>query len=311
MTPVPDGRRDFVGYGPNPPDPRWPGGARLALVVVLNLEEGAEPSIPDGDPDSETALTDAVPGEVGGGRRDFVAESLFEYGSRVGFWRLAELFAERGVPLTVNACAAALRRNPAIAAAVRDGAAGGAMDLCCHGDRFVRHWRMTPEEERAAIASAVRGFVDTVGRPPLGWQSRYSPSAATRALVVEHGGFLYDADSYADDLPWWTDVGGRPHLVVPHSFTHNDNRLATAKLGTADDFLDHLAAAFRVLHAEGARRPRLMTVSLHARISGQPSRFDAVRRFLDLVGAAPGVWCAGRSEIARHWIAEHPPEELP
>ncbi|HWJ72438.1 MAG TPA: polysaccharide deacetylase family protein [Kaistia sp.] len=302
MTPIADGIRDFVGYGRTPPDPRWPGGARLALVIVLNVEEGAEPSIPDGDEASEAALTDAIPGEVGGGRRDFVAETLFEYGSRVGFWRLTELFAERGVPLTINACAAALRRNGEIAAAIRE----GGLDLCCHGDRFLRHYRMNEAEERAAIAAAYRGIVETIGRPPLGWQSRYSSSEATRALLVEHGGFLYDSDSYADDLPYWVRLGDAPHLVVPHSFTHNDNRLATAKLGTAEDFYDHLASAFRVLHAESRRRPRMMTVSLHSRISGQPSRFEAVQRFLDLVAAHDDVWCAGRSEVARHWIATHP-----
>ena len=307
MRPVRDGTRDFVGYGRTPPDPKWPGGARLALVVVLNVEEGAEPSIPDGDRASEAALTDAIPGEVEAGRRDFVAETLFEYGSRVGFWRLADLFAERAVPLTVNACAQALARNGAIAAAIRD----GGLDLCCHGDRFLRHYQMSEAEERGVIAAAFRGIEAAVGRPPLGWQSRYSASEATRRLIVEHGGVLYDSDSYADDLPFFVEVAGGPHLVVPHSFTHNDNRLATAKLGTGEDFLDHLSAAFRVLHAEGARTPRMMTVSLHGRISGQPSRFEAVQRFLDLVQRHDDVWLAGRSEIARHWIATHPPELAP
>lgn len=304
MTLPVDQMRDFVGYGRNPPDPRWPNGARLAVVVVLNVEEGAEPSIPDGDPGTEIALTDGIFGEVPAGTRDFVAETLFEYGSRVGYWRLSELFAERGLKLTVNACAQALERNGEIAADIRD----SGFDLCCHGDRFVRHFLMTEDEERAAIARAVESLTRTVGRAPLGWQSRYSPSAATRRLLTEHGGFLYDADSYADDLPYWTAVSGWPHLVVPHSFTHNDNRLATAKLATAVDMYEHLAAAFRVLHAESARRPRMMTVSLHSRISGQPSRFEAVSRFLDLVGSFGDVWVAGRSEVARHWIATHPAE---
>jgi peptidoglycan/xylan/chitin deacetylase (PgdA/CDA1 family) len=299
-----NGTRDFVGYGRNPPDPKWPGGARLALIVVLNVEEGAEPSIPDGDGATEAALTDAIPGEVPAGKRDFVAETLFEYGSRVGFWRLHDLFAERGVPLTINACAQALARNREIAAAIRD----GGLDLCCHGDRFLRHYKMSEAEERGTIAAAYRGIEAAIGRPPLGWQSRYSSSEATRTLLVEHGGFLYDSDSYADDLPYWVEVAGQPHLVVPHSFTHNDNRLATAKLGTANDFYDHLAAAFRVLHAESARTPRMMTASLHSRISGQPSRFEAVQRFLDFAQGHEGVWFAGRSEVARHWMATHPPE---
>lgn len=261
--------RDFVGYGRTPPDPRWPNGARLALVVVLNVEEGAEPSILDGDDATETALTDGIRDEVPAGMRDFVAELLFEYGSRVGFWRIVSLMRERGLPLTVNACAQALSRNSQIANAIKE----FGFDICCHGDRFVRHFLLSEEQERQAIARAVIGFERTIGRRPNGWQSRYSPSRSTRALLVEHGGFLYNSDSYADDWPYWVKVGEKPHLVVPHSFTNNDNRLATAKLGTADDFFDHLCASLRVLYAEGANHPRMMTVSLHSRVSGQPARF--------------------------------------
>jgi allantoinase len=296
--------RDFVGYGRSPPAARWPNDARLAIVVVLNVEEGAEPSIPDGDLATETALTDAIPGEVPAGTRDFVAESLFEYGSRVGFWRIADLMTERRIPLTVNACAQALARNAPIADAIRD----SGFDLCCHGDRFVRHFLLSEDEERQVITRAVAGIERMTGRRPLGWQSRYSPSANTRALLVEHGGLLYDSDSYADDWPYWVKVGNRPHLVIPHSFTNNDNRLATAKLGTANDFYDHLSSTLRVLYAEGARHPRMMTMSLHCRISGQAARFDAVERFLDFAAEHKGIWFAGRSEIARHWIGTHPPE---
>jgi allantoinase len=299
--------RDFVGYGRSPPDPRWPSGARLAVVIVLNVEEGAEASIPDGDGESELALTDAITGEVPRGKRDLVAESLWEYGSRVGFWRLNELFAERRIALTVNACGWALERNPQAAAAIHD----AGFDLCCHGYRFERHFMMSEEQERAAIATAVASLTRTIGRAPLGWQSRYSPSVHTRRLLTEHGGLLYDADSYADDLPYWLAVEGRPHLVIPHSFTNNDNRLPSGKLGTGDDFYDHIASAFRTLYAESARRPRMMTVSLHSRVSGQPARFEAVARFLDLIARHDDVWVAGRSEIARHWIAVHPAEAKP
>jgi allantoinase len=302
--PVASGIRDFVGYGRHPPDPRWPGGARIALVIVLNVEEGAEGSIPDGDGATELALTDATAGEVPVGTRDLVAESLWEYGSRVGFWRLYQLFVEHRIPLTVNACAQALERNAEAAAAIRQ----AGFDLCCHGQRFARHFLMSDEGERAAIAAAVNDLMRTVGRAPLGWQSRYSASERTRRLIVEHGGFLYDADSYADDLPYWVAVGGRPHLVIPRTFTNNDNRLPSGKLGTGGDFYDHIAAAFRTLYAESARRPRMMTVSLHSRVSGQPARFEAVARFLDLVRQHDDVWIAGRSEVARHWIALHAPE---
>lgn len=297
--------RDFIGYGRTPPDPRWPDGARLALVIVLNVEEGAEPSIPDGDAVTETALTDGIAGEVPAGMRDFVAESLFEYGSRVGFWRIIDLMRERGIPLTVNACVQALLRNPQMAEAIKE----AAFDLCCHGDRFVRHFLMSEGEEREAIARAVAGIERATGRRPLGWQSRYSPSRNTRALLVEHGGFLYDSDSYADDWPYWVKVGEQPHLVIPHSFTNNDNRLATAKLGTSSDFFDHLASALRVLHAEGERHPRMMTVSLHGRVSGQPARFEALLRFLDFAAKHEGIWFASRADIARHWIKAHPTEQ--
>jgi allantoinase len=299
--------RDFVGYGRRPPDPRWPAGARLALVIVLNVEEGAEASMPDGDGSSELALTDAIVGEVPVGTRDLVAESLWEYGSRVGFWRLYRLFVERRVPVTVNACAQAIERNPEAADAIAE----ADLDLCCHGLRFARHFLMTEAEERTAIAAAVESLTRRIGRAPLGWQSRYSASERTRRLLVEHGGFLYDADSYADDLPYWVTVGGRPHLVIPHTFTNNDNRLPGGRLGTGADFYDHLSAAFRTLYAESARHPRMMTVSLHSRVSGQPSRFEAVSRFLDLVAKHDGVWIAGRSEIARHWIAVHAPADKP
>jgi allantoinase len=296
--------RDFVGYGRTPPAAHWPNEARLALVIVLNVEEGAEPSITDGDAATEIALTDAIGSEVPAGTRDFVAESLFEYGSRVGFWRITDLMAERGIPLTVNVCAQALARNQAIADAIRH----SPFDLCCHGDRFIRHFLLGEDEERQIIARAVAGVERMTGRRPLGWQSRYAPSVLTRALLVEHGGFLYDSDSYADDWPFWVKVGERPHLVIPHSFTNNDNRLATAKLGTANDFFDHLASTFRVIYAEGARHPRMMTVSLHSRVSGQPARFEAVMRFLDFAAQQQGIWLAGRSEIARHWIETHPAE---
>ncbi|MHC9236341.1 polysaccharide deacetylase family protein [Pseudooceanicola sp. 502str34] len=296
--------RDFAGYGQHPPVTHWPGGKRLALVVVVNFEEGAEPSIPDGDPATELALTDGIPGEVPSGTRDLVAESLFEYGSRVGFWRLYEMFRETGVPPTMGLCAQAMRRNPEAAEAIAE----AGYDICCHGDRFARHFLMEEAEEAATIARAIDGLTEIMGRAPSGWQSRYAPSIHTRRLLMGHPSILYDADSYADDLPYWVDCEGTDRLVVPHTFTLNDNRLPSGKLGTAEDFLDHLSSAFRVLHAESARIPRLMTISLHNRISGQPARFDAIRRFLDHALSHEDVWFASRGEVARHWAAHHPPE---
>lgn len=295
--------RDFVGYGRNPPDPKWPNGARLALVIVLNFEEGAEPSIPDGDAATEIALTDGNAGEVPTGTRDLVAESLFEYGSRVGFWRLYELFTRRNVPVTLGACAQALERNGEAAAAIRE----AGFDVCCHGLRFARHFLMDEDQERQTIARAVASLHGSLGTYPTGWQSRYSPSVRTRALLAEHPSFIYDADSYADDLPYWTSVSGRPRLVVPHTFTHNDNRLPGGKIATGIEFYEHLMSAFRVLYDESARHPRLMTVSLHNRISGQPSRFEGISRFLDGVARHADVWIASRGDVARHWIETHPP----
>jgi allantoinase len=301
----PTHERDFAGYGRHPPDPQWPNGARIALVVVLNFEEGAEPSLPDGDTATEIALTDAIAGEVPAGTRDFVAESLFEYGSRVGFWRLYDLFRSRQFPLTLGACAQALERNGEAAAAIRE----ADFDVCCHGLRFARHFLMTADEERRTIAQAISSLQRTVGYLPTGWQSRYSPSADTPDLVAEHDCLLYDADSYADDLPYWIARTSGPRLVIPHTFTHNDNRLPSGKLGSGRDFFEHLMSAFRVLYNESAERPRMMTVSLHNRISGQPSRFEGIARFLDEIANYQDIWQVSRGDIARHWIKVHPPRE--
>jgi len=295
--------RDFVGYAGRTPDVTWPNGGRLALVVVLNLEEGAEPAIPDGDPATELALTDAIPGEVPPGTRDLVAESLFEYGARAGAWRIWDEAEARGVALTLSCCARALERNPPLADAIR---AAPRHEVQGHGDGFRRHWTLSVAEQEAEVARAVASLERTTGRRPLGWQSRYAPTPATRRILQRHR-FLYDADFYAEDLPCWTTVDGSPHLMMPHSFVLNDNRLATAKLGTADDFLAQLSAAFGVLRDEARTRTRMMVVSLHARVTGQPARFDALRRFLDLVATAPEVWQATRLDAARHWIQKVPP----
>lgn len=289
--------RDFIGYGRHKPDFRWPNGAGLALVIVQNFEEGAEPSIPDGDAATDLALTDAIMGEVPLGTRDFVAESLFEYGSRAGFWRLHQMFLDLGIPPTISACAQALQRNPAAAKAIAD----AKMDICAHGNRFARHFLMDRATEALEIAAAIRGITAAVGYAPSGWQSRYSPSANTRALLAAHDCIRYDADSYADDLPYWVDNGGRAHVVVPHSFTLNDNRLPSGKLGSGDDFLTMLEASLRVLLREAAQSPRLMTISLHNRVSGHPARFDAIWRFLSAHAGRGDIWFASRADVAAHF----------
>ncbi|MEQ9245564.1 MAG: polysaccharide deacetylase family protein [Nitratireductor sp.] len=297
-------RRDFVGYGEDWPDPRWPKGARLAVQFVLNYEEGAEYSAYDGHQRNEVGLADAVGGRVPGGERDMAFESMYEFGSRVGVWRLFRLFAERRLPLTIFACAVALERNPGVVEAMqRHG-----FDLCCHGLRWEEHFRLTREEERQHIAEAVRLIERLTGKRPLGWYCRYGPSAHTRALLVEHGGFVYDSDSYNDELPYWTTVDGRQHLVLPYSMDTNDTKLAPGGgLGTGEEFFTYLKDSFDFLLAEGAKTPRMLSVGLHARVAGRPGKAAGLARFLDYVQSHRDVWVASRIDIARHWQEHNPP----
>jgi peptidoglycan/xylan/chitin deacetylase (PgdA/CDA1 family) len=296
------GMRDFVGYGEDPPHAQWPDGARLAVNFVVNYEEGSEYSFDNGDGRSETTLTDAGMGPSGVEGRDLAAESLFEYGSRAGFWRLYRLFEERKLPITLSASALALERNPAAAAAI----ARSQHEVLCHGWRWVNQFNMKEEEERSHIRQAVASLERTVGRRPLGWYCRYGPSLNTRRLLLEEGGFLYDSNSYADDLPYWVQEGGLPQLVVPHTFASNDNKYARGWWGTSDDFFTWTRDTFDVLYREGERRPKLMCVSLHLRVSGHPGRSAGVERLLDYVLARPGVWLCRRADVARHWMSVHP-----
>jgi putative urate catabolism protein len=293
--------RDLIGYGANPPDPRWPGAARLAVNFVLNFEEGSEPSIGDGDPASEWGLTEyggSSPGVVG---RDLAAEGMFAYGSRVGFWRIMRLFAERDLPLTIFGCALALERNPEAAAAIR--AAG--YDVCSHGWRWVKHFELPEAEEREHMARAVASLERTVGQRPDGWYCRYGPSVNTRRLVAEHGGFLYDSDYYGDELPFWLTVDGKPQLVVPYSLVNNDGKYA-GWMGTSDQWFSFIRDAFDMLYAEGAKQPKMMSVGLHMRLIGHPARAAGLQRLLDYMMQRKDVWIARRVDIARHWAATHP-----
>ncbi len=299
--------RDFVGYGAHPPDPRWPGGARLALNFVMNYEEGSEYSMMDRDGVSDAALTELSSAAVPRGDRDLAAESMFEYGSRVGFWRLMRLFAERGLPMTVFACALALERNAEAAAAIRE----AGHDICCHGWRWVEHFKLHEATEREHIRRAIESLRHTVGVRPLGWYCRYGPSVNTRRLVVEEGGFSYDSDSYADELPYWVAAEGRPQLVVPYTLTNNDLKWGTGNLGTGEDFFVALKESFDMLYEEGRTAPKMMSVGLHMRLVGHPGRASGLARFLDYVKARPDVWICRRLEIAEHWRAVHPCPELP
>jgi allantoinase len=293
--------RDLIGYANNPPDPKWPGGARLAVNFVMNYEEGSEPSIQDGESFSETGLTEAHGLNQAGNGRDLAAEGMFEYGSRVGFWRLVKLFEERNLPLTVFGCALALERNPLAAAKIRQ----MGYDVCCHGWRWIKHFELTEEQEREHIRLAIESLKKTIGERPLGWYCRYGPSVNTRRLVAEEGGFLYDSDSYADELPFWQEVEGKPHLVVPYSLTNNDGKYA-GTVGTSDEWFHFVKDAFDTLYEEGKTQPKMMSVGLHMRLIGHPARSAGLRRLLDYIATKKDVWITRRIDIANHWLKTHP-----
>ncbi len=301
--------RDLAGYGAHPPHPRWPGGARLAVQFVLNYEEGGENSVLHGDAQSETFLSEIV-GAAAFPARHLSMESLYEYGSRAGVWRLLRLFRERRMPLTVFGVAMALARNPRVVdAMLADG-----HEIASHGWRWISYQAMDEDTERAHLERAVATIRSLTGRAPEGWYTgRDSPN--TRRLVVEHGGFAYDADSYADDLPFWVEVatrdGTRAHLVVPYTLDTNDMRFATTQgFNSGDQFHAYLRDAFDVLYAEGdpagLDAPKMLSIGLHCRIAGRPGRLAALARFLDHVARHEDVWIARRIDIARHWVATHP-----
>ncbi|MGF1540107.1 MAG: allantoinase PuuE [Pleurocapsa sp.] len=295
--------RDLIGYGANPPHPRWPGDAKIALQIVLNYEEGSEYSIPDGDDTSEIYLREVPGASMGKGMRDLQVESIYEYGSRVGFWRLMRLFQEKKLKVTIFGAALALERNPAAVKAIVD----AGYDICCHGWRWIGYHLLDEAEEREHIHKAVASLIKLTGDRPLGWYCRYAPSINTRRLIVEEGGFLYDSDAYNDDLPYWVEVEGKPHLVIPYTLDNNDMKYCVAPgFNNGNDFYTYLKDAFDVLYAEGETSPKMMSVGLHARIAGKPGRIAALARFIDYVQSHEKVWICRRLDIARHWIQYHP-----
>jgi peptidoglycan/xylan/chitin deacetylase (PgdA/CDA1 family) len=299
-----NGHRDLVGYGRNPPDPRWPDGARLAVNFVLNIEEGSEYSIGDGDGFSEATVTEFEDSYVPRGARDLAAESMFEYGSRIGVWRVLRLFERYGLPLTLNACALAVERNDELAAAIRE----KGYDICCHGWRWVDHFRLSATDERRHIAKAKETLQRVIGRAPQGWCCRTGPSLNTRRLLVEEGGFLYDSDVYNDELPYWVDVGGSAFLTLPYTHANNDTKYAPGPFATSADYESWHRDAFDWLYREGAERPKMMSVGLHARMIGHPARMVGLARFLEHILRHSHVWVCERIQIARHWHANHPAE---
>ncbi|MEV4239401.1 allantoinase PuuE [Nocardia sp. NPDC050408] len=297
------GERDFVGYGATPPDPQWPDGAKIAVQFVLNYEEGAEHNVLDGDPHSETFLSEMTPAQAFPNRH-MSMESLYEYGSRAGLWRVLRVFARRDLPLTIFAVAHAMQRNPEAVAAFQE----LGHEIASHGLRWQSYQLTDRDIEREHMAEAVRILTELTGAAPLGWYTgRDSPH--TRELVVEHGGFVYDSDSYADDLPYWVTVRGRNHLVVPYTLDTNDMRFASpAGFPSGEQFFAHLRDAFDVLYREGAEgSPKMLSIGLHCRLVGRPARIAALEHFLDHVQSHNDVWITRRIDIAEHWHRTHQP----
>ena len=294
--------RDLIGYGSTPPDANWPGSAQLALQFVINYEEGGENSIVHGDTGSEAFLSEIIGAESWPGQRHPSMESIYEYGSRVGVWRLLKLFKQKQLPLTVFAVGMALERNPAVA----DMALEHGHEICSHGYRWIDYRHVSESVEREHIQKTVEIITRLTGERPLGWYTGRT-SENTRRLVLEEGGFLYDADSYDDDLPYWTRVGDRSHLVVPYTLDNNDMRFATPQgFNSGEQFFAYLRDAFDTLYAEGATLPRMMSVGLHCRLVGRPGRIRALERFIDYVRSFDRVWICRRIDIARHWQRQHP-----
>ncbi len=294
--------RDLIGYGPNPPQANWPGNARIAVQFVLNYEEGGENCILHGDKASEAFLSEIIGAPMLEGERHMSMEQIYEYGSRVGVWRLFKLFKDFDIPLTVFGVAMALERNPAVAEAALE----AGHEICSHGYRWINYQNVPEEVEREHLHKAIDIIKRLTGERPLGWYTgRTSPN--TRRIVAEEGGFLYDADDYNDDLPWWDTVEGKPHLIVPYTLDVNDMRFAAMQgFNSGDQYFAYLRDTFDSLYEEGLETPRMMSVGLHCRLVGRPGRIRALKRFLEYVRQHDDVWCCRRIDIANHWREHHP-----
>lgn len=294
--------RDLKGYSGKPPDANWPGGARIAVQFVINYEEGAENCVLHGDDSSEAFLSEIVGAKPYEGERHMNMESLYEYGARAGFWRLHRLFTERKLPVTVFGVAMALERNPEAV----DAMWAAEWEIACHGYRWIDYQSVDEKTEREHLKKAIAAHLAATGERPRGWYlGRCSP--ASHRLVAEEGGFLYNADSYADDLPYWDFQFDEPQLMVPYTLDANDMRFATPQgFNSGQQFFDYLKDSFDLLYAEGETCPKMMSVGLHCRLAGRPGRALAVQKFLDYVQGHSDVWVARRIDIARHWRDQHP-----
>ena len=301
---MPEYPRNLIGYGRDTPDPKWPGGAKLALQFVVNYEEGGESCILDQDPASENLLSEIVGAQAWPGQRNLNMESIYEYGSRAGFWRLWRLITRRDMPVTVYGVTLAMARNPDAVAAMTE----AGWEIASHGLRWLEYKDFSEDREREHILEAVRLHTEITGSRPLGiYQGK--PSDNTLKIVMEEGGFVYSADSYADELPYWVTGPKGPHLIVPYTLDANDMRFATPQgFNSGDQFFTYLKDTFDMLYREGQEgAAKMMSVGLHCRLVGRPGRAAALERFLDYVQSHDDVWVTRRIDIARHWHENHPP----
>jgi len=293
--------RDLRGYGRTPPDPRWPGNARIAVQFVVNFEEGAENCVLHGDQASEAFLTDVIGAKPCPGQRHISVESMFEYGSRAGFWRLWRLFTARQIPVTAFAVANALARNPQVAAAMRE----AGWDIASHGLKWIDYKDFSYAEEGRHMREAIRIHGEITGERPLGWYTGRT-SEHTLKLVLDDGGFLYSSDSYGDDLPYWVNGAKGPHLIIPYTLDANDMRFINPQgFANGEAFFTYLRDTFDFLYEEGASAPKMMSVGLHCRLAGRPGRAAGLARFLQHIAKFDRVWVATRLDIARHWHRQH------
>jgi allantoinase len=298
--------RDMRGYAATPPNANWPNKAKVAVQFVINYEEGAENCILHGDAASETFLSEIIGALPIEKDRHMNMESFYEYGSRAGFWRLHRLFTERGLPVTVFGVAMALQRNPEVVEAMLK----ADWEIASHGYRWIDYQHVDIDIEREHLDKAIEIHKQVTGARPKGWYlGRMSPN--TRQLIVDEGNFLYDADSYADDLPYWLEGKLKPHLVVPYSLDANDMRFASPQgFNSGDQFFTYLKDSFDTLYAEGEDAPKMMSIGLHCRIIGRPGRFASLVRFLDYIENFSDVWVCRREDIAQHWWDKHQPNAV-
>ena len=293
--------RDLAGYGRNPPHPRWPGNARVAVQFVVNYEEGGENNILHGDAASEAFLSDVLGAQPWPGKRHMNLESMFEYGSRAGYWRLWRMFTERNMPVTVFAVATALQRYPEIVSSMQE----AQWEIASHGLKWIDYRDMPEKEERAHFREAIEIHTEITGERPFGWYTGRTSDNSLK-IVMDEGGFLYSSDSYADDLPYWLRGPKGPHLIIPYTLDANDMRFTNAQgFSHGDDFFVYLRDAFDTLYAEGETAPKMMSIGLHCRLAGKPGRAAGLAKFLDYIDEHDGVWVATRLDIAKHWHEEH------